>query len=273
MKCHHPDVFLRRDPERAADGVLRAGAIGARCARAWRRGPAGRREPLGLGLHAGADSTASLRACALACAWSRGLAARTVASIVVSARRGASLRSSIEDVWRRAAVPSPLACRGSPRPMPFARSAWRAAKRSGRSRPCATKPLPLFAAADDARRLRPEVSRAAVALRPMTPGREVVEDYRSKGLSLRAHPVAFLRDEPASAAIVPCADLRTAPDGQRVDRGRPCAGAADARLRQGRHVHHAGGRDRHRQSASSGPTVFEQQRRTILSCGDDGLPR
>jgi error-prone DNA polymerase len=28
----------------------------------------------------------------------------------------------------------------------------------------------------------------------MTAGREVVEDYRSVGLSLRAHPVAFLRE-------------------------------------------------------------------------------
>ena len=40
--------------EFAADGLLRAGADRARCARARRRGARGRREPLRLGLHAGA---------------------------------------------------------------------------------------------------------------------------------------------------------------------------------------------------------------------------
>ncbi len=30
MKCHHPDVFLRRHPERATDGVLCAGPARAR---------------------------------------------------------------------------------------------------------------------------------------------------------------------------------------------------------------------------------------------------
>ena len=54
--------------------------------------------------------------------------------------------------------------------------------------------LPLFAAADDrAGQLRPEAIEPTVALAPMTAGREVIEDYRSTGLSLRAHPLAFLR--------------------------------------------------------------------------------
>jgi error-prone DNA polymerase len=34
-----------------------------------------------------------------------------------------------------------------------------------------------------------------VTLAPLTDGREVVEDYRSIQLSLRAHPVSFLRDQ------------------------------------------------------------------------------
>jgi hypothetical protein len=41
----------------------------------------------------------------------------------------------------------------------------------------------------------------------MTAGREVVEDYRSKGLSLRAHPLAFLRGDLACKGFAPCADL------------------------------------------------------------------
>ena len=49
--------------------------------------------------------------------------------------------------------------------------------------------LPLFAAVDDKENvLRSEAIEPAVTLAPMTMGREVVEDYRSTGLSLRAHP-------------------------------------------------------------------------------------
>jgi error-prone DNA polymerase len=56
------------------------------------------------------------------------------------------------------------------------------------------EPLPLFAAAS-AREPEPvpEVDEAPLRLRPMTEGREVVEDYGHMGLSLRDHPLAFLR--------------------------------------------------------------------------------
>jgi len=50
----------------------------------------------------------------------------------------------------------------------------------------------------------------------MTRGREVVEDYRSHGLSLRPHPLAFLRDKLAAQHISPCGALRTAKDGSRM---------------------------------------------------------
>ena len=50
----------------------------------------------------------------------------------------------------------------------------------------------------------------------MTEGREVVEDYRSKGLTLRRHPLAFLRGELTGRSIISCADLHRARDGQRV---------------------------------------------------------
>jgi error-prone DNA polymerase len=78
-------------------------------------------------------------------------------------------------------------------------------------------PLPLFAAAD-AREgtLLPEIAEPAVSLAPMSLGREVVEDYRSKGLSLRPHPLAFLRGDLDERRIRPCAALRTARDGGRI---------------------------------------------------------
>jgi error-prone DNA polymerase len=70
--------------------------------------------------------------------------------------------------------------------------------------------LPLFAFAD-ARTAEPHV-----ALAPMTEGREVVEDYATVQLSLRAHPLAFLRPELDRRAITPCGDLARMKDGARV---------------------------------------------------------
>ena len=51
-------------------------------------------------------------------------------------------------------------------------------------------------------------SEPEVALTPLTEGREVVEDYRAVQLSLRAHPLAFLRPELERRGIVPCAGAR-----------------------------------------------------------------
>lgn len=51
-----------------------------------------------------------------------------------------------------------------------------------------------------------EITEPAVALRPMLAGREVVEDYARTGLTLRRHPVAFLRQDLAKRRIVSCAE-------------------------------------------------------------------
>ena len=50
----------------------------------------------------------------------------------------------------------------------------------------------------------------------MTAGREVVEDYRSRGLTLRSHPVAFLRGDLAANGYVPAGDLSATRDGRRL---------------------------------------------------------
>jgi len=78
--------------------------------------------------------------------------------------------------------------------------------------------LPLFAAADDrAGLLRPEALEPRVTLAPMTQGREVVEDYRSTGLSLRAHPLTFLRQSLAQQGFAPCRALKEeAKNGRRL---------------------------------------------------------
>lgn len=80
------------------------------------------------------------------------------------------------------------------------------------------EPLPLFAAAA-ARAAMPitEQEEPAVMLRPMTIGGEVVEDYCHTGLSLRAHPVSFLRDELVRRRIVTCAEAGSSRGGRWVD--------------------------------------------------------
>jgi error-prone DNA polymerase len=52
---------------------------------------------------------------------------------------------------------------------------------------------------------------------PLTEGREVVEDYRSIQLSLRAHPVSFLREELSDMKIVSCGDLPNQRDGRNLE--------------------------------------------------------
>ena len=70
--------------------------------------------------------------------------------------------------------------------------------------------LPLFRAGAAAAR-EPDV-----ALTPMPPGEEVVNDYRFLKLSLRAHPASFLRADLARRHIAPNETLRSARNGARV---------------------------------------------------------
>ena len=78
--------------------------------------------------------------------------------------------------------------------------------------------LPLFAAAD-AREggLQPEVTEPQVSLRSMAEGREVVEDYGHIGLTLRRHPVAFLRAELEGRGVITCAETAGLRDGRRCN--------------------------------------------------------
>jgi error-prone DNA polymerase len=50
-------------------------------------------------------------------------------------------------------------------------------------------------------------------LPPMPPGEEIVEDYRFLSLSLKGHPVAFLRSRLEARGALPCAALDRFPDG------------------------------------------------------------
>jgi error-prone DNA polymerase len=75
----------------------------------------------------------------------------------------------------------------------------------------AAERLPLFAAsADGLSREQP------VELPAMPPGEHVVQDYRSLSLSLKAHPVSFLRDELRAASVVEAGRLPHLKNGRRI---------------------------------------------------------
>jgi error-prone DNA polymerase len=69
------------------------------------------------------------------------------------------------------------------------------------------KPLPLFAAFGEG------VSEPAAALPLMPKPQEVVEDYRSLRLSLKAHPLSFLRARYAQQGLLTCAQTQHIRDG------------------------------------------------------------
>ena len=73
-------------------------------------------------------------------------------------------------------------------------------------------PLPLFDHADAA-----EIgAEASVALPVMPLSEHVVNDYRTLRLSLKAHPMSFLRTRVRKARIAACADLKQTHNGARV---------------------------------------------------------
>lgn len=72
--------------------------------------------------------------------------------------------------------------------------------------------LPLFVAAG-----RPEHHPEPDANLPaMPPGEQVIHDYRTLSLSLKAHPLSFLRESLTSKGIVPAGSLRDIPAGRVV---------------------------------------------------------
>jgi error-prone DNA polymerase len=145
----------------------------------------------------------------------RGLANIHGAQIAVA--RGDTPYASVEEVWRRADVPRAAIERLAEADAFHCISEDR---RQGlwKVKGLGEAPLPLFAAADareanfSLEGLEPEVT-----LAPLTAGREVVEDYRSLQLSLRGHPMSFLRPELDAMRIVRCADLATIRDGRNVE--------------------------------------------------------
>lgn len=203
LKCHHPDVFcaalLNAQPmgfyapaQIVRDAREHGVEIRPVCVNASRWDCA--LEPTARGF-----------AVRLGLRLVKGLANADAARLVTA--RGERPFASPDDLWRRAAVPVSslvkLAEADAFRP---------ALKLERREALWALKalrddPLPLFAAADERDEIhRPEVPEPAPRLRPMTAGRDVVEDYSHLGLTLRDHPLTFLRGALQQRHVMTCAD-------------------------------------------------------------------
>jgi error-prone DNA polymerase len=143
----------------------------------------------------------------------KALANAHAASIV--AARADEPFASVDDLWRRCGVPVAAMTRiaeadGFGPAFSLARREALWAIKGLRD-----EELPLFAAASEREGgTVPEVNEPAIALRPMAAGREVVEDYSHTGLSLRRHPVSFLRADLSGRRIVSCAEAMGSRDGR-----------------------------------------------------------
>ena len=100
----------------------------------------------------------------------------------------------------------------------------------------------------------------------MTAGREVVEDYRSKGVTLRSHPLSFLRQDLAERGFIQATNLQRTRDGRRV----AVAGLVLVRQRPGsaNEVTFITLEDETEVvNLIVWPSLFERQRRLVLSAG------
>ncbi|TIP57337.1 MAG: DNA polymerase III subunit alpha [Mesorhizobium sp.] len=133
---------------------------------------------------------------------------------VFVARRG-NAYASVRDVWLRSGLYvdeiEKLAQADAFRSLGLDRrdALWAVRALDGRS---ATETLPLFdRPAIRLRDLEPETRLPTMPL-----GEHVVHDYRSLGLSLKAHPLAFLRQRLDGSGVTPNARLGQVRDGKRV---------------------------------------------------------
>ncbi|MFT8720428.1 error-prone DNA polymerase [Acetobacter sp.] len=213
MKCHHPDVFCAALLNSQPMGFYAPAQI-VRDAR--EHGVEVR--PVCVN-HSRWDCTLEGRpgsarlALRLGLRLVKGLANADAARLIVNRM---PLYDTVEDVWRRADV-SGAALERLAEADAFASLNCDRRAALWQIKGLADEPLPLFAAADLGRnRPAPEVIEPSVVLRPMTEGSDVVEDYMATGLSLRAHPLAFLRDGLTKRGVIPCEDLTTLRDGTRI---------------------------------------------------------
>ena len=145
----------------------------------------------------------------------KGLAIADAARIV--AARMNSNFISVDDMWRRSGVPTEALVQLAQADAygPSLRLERRDALWAIKA--LRDEPLPLFAAAAEREMATiAEQQEPEVALRQMTEGHNVIEDYGHTGLTLRQHPMAFLRKDLQHRNIITCNEAMTARDGRWV---------------------------------------------------------
>ena len=143
----------------------------------------------------------------------KGLPLNDAARIVLA--RADQAFESADDMWRRSGVPTASLVKLAEADafLPSLKLERRQALWDIKA--LRDEPLELWAAAAEREaKAIAEMQEPEVALRSMTEGREVVEDYSHTGLTLRAHPVSFLRPELKKKRIVTCAEAMAERDGR-----------------------------------------------------------
>ncbi len=259
IKCHHPDVFcaalLNAQPmgfyapaQIVRDAKLHGVAVRSVCVNTsqW-----------DCTLEASEGPYLAVR---LGLRMVSGLSEANAAALV--ARRGETVYHSIEDVWRRADAPvsalERLADADAFQVLGLSRrqALWTI-------RGLDDTELPLMRAAGTAA-LPASPREPFVTLRRMPAGAEVVADYRATGLTLRPHPVTFLRAEVEQRGAVSCGRLPDLQPGRRVT----VAGIVLVRQRPGsaKGVMFATIEDETgHANIIVWPKVFERQRRIVLA--------
>jgi len=143
----------------------------------------------------------------------KGLAVADAARIV-AARMNRTFES-VDDVWRRSNVPTEALVQLAEADafLPSLQLERRDALWAIKA--LRDEPLPLFAtAAEREAAVIAEQQEPNVQLRQMTDGHNVIQDYGHVGLSLRDHPISFLRRDLEQRNIVTCSDAMNARDGR-----------------------------------------------------------
>ncbi|TAY75172.1 error-prone DNA polymerase [Rhizobium ruizarguesonis] len=143
----------------------------------------------------------------------RGLATADAARIV--AARADQAFDSVDDMWRRSGVPAASLVELAEADAFHPSLGLERRDALWAIKALRDEPLPLFAAAAEREaRTIAEQQEPAVDLRQMTQGHNVVLDYGHTGLTLREHPVSFLRRDLAERRIVTCSEAMSARDGR-----------------------------------------------------------
>ncbi len=143
----------------------------------------------------------------------KGLPEADAARIVLS--RAGSRFESADDMWRRSGVPTASLIKLAKADAFLPSIGLERREALWDIKALRDEPLELWAAAAEREsKTIAEMQEPDVMLKSMTEGREVVEDYTVTGLTLRSHPMSFLRNDLKAKRIVTCAEAMNERDGR-----------------------------------------------------------